>query len=98
MRPIPIRDTLERIPGGMMVVPLFLGCTVATAFPAAPKFLGSFTGALFGNPLPILAVFYVCVGSTVAFSATPYVLKKGGVLILKNRHDRSEGFHRVVHG
>lgn len=64
-----------------MVVPLALGCLIATIAPSAPKFLGSFSGALFGNPLPILAVFYVCVGSTVAFETTPYVLKKGGVLL-----------------
>ena len=62
MRAIPIRDTLERIPGGFMVVPLALGCLLANLFPSTPKFLGSFSGALFGNPLPILAVFYVCVG------------------------------------
>ena len=30
----------------------------------------------------ILAVFYVCVGATVAFEATPYVLRKGGVLLV----------------
>src|SRR6185312_13359208 len=59
-----------------------LGCLISTLVPAAPKFLGSFSGALFGNPLPILAVFYVCEGATVAFETTPYVLKKGGVLLL----------------
>src|SRR3954463_7263009 len=82
MRPIPIKDTLERIPGGFMIVPLLLGCAIANAAPALPKFLGSFSGALFGNPLPILAVFYVCIGSTVSLETTPYVLKKGGLLLL----------------
>jgi len=82
MPSIPIKDTLDRIPGGMMVIPLLTGCIIATAFPSLPTSLGSFTGALFANPLPILAVFYVCVGATVSFKATPYVLKKGGVLLL----------------
>ena len=81
MRSLPIKQTLDRVPGGMMVVPLLSGCAIATLFPSLPKSLGSFTGALFGNPLPILAVFYVCVGATVSFAATPYVLKKGGVLL-----------------
>src|SRR5207302_106427 len=72
----------DRIPGGLMVVPLLLGCALANLFPGAPKFLGSFSGALFANPLPILAVFFVCIGSTVAFETTPYVLKKGGVLLV----------------
>src|SRR5204862_7149663 len=79
---VPIKDALDRLPGGFMIAPLLLGCALATVAPATPKFLGSFSGALFGNPLPILAVFYVCVGSTVAFETTPYVLKKGGVLLM----------------
>src|SRR6476660_2220286 len=82
MPSLPIKDTLDRIPGGMMVIPLLTGCAIGTAFPSLPTRLGSFSGALFGNPLPILAVFYVCVGATVSFKATPYVLKKGGVLLL----------------
>lgn len=81
MRPVPIKDALERIPGGMMVIPLLLGCAIANWFPSVPARLGSFSGALFGNPLPILAVFYVCVGATVALETTPYVLRKGGVLL-----------------
>jgi 2-keto-3-deoxygluconate permease len=82
MRSLPIKDTLDRVPGGMMVIPLLTGCAIATAFPSLSTRLGSFTGALFANPLPILAVFYVCVGATVSFKATPYVLRKGGVLLL----------------
>src|SRR5207244_12840087 len=30
--------------------------------------------------LTILAVFYVCMGSTIEFNATPYIIKKGGAL------------------
>jgi 2-keto-3-deoxygluconate permease len=82
MRPIPIKYTLEKIPGGMMIVPLLLGCAIATAAPGLPKFLGSFSGALFGNPMPILAVFFVCIGSTISLQTTPYVLKRGGSLLL----------------
>ena len=66
---------------GMMIVPLLLGCAIANLAPGAPKFFGSFTGALFTGALPILAVFYVCMGATIAFESTPYILKKGGVLL-----------------
>ncbi|HVU25923.1 MAG TPA: 2-keto-3-deoxygluconate permease [Opitutus sp.] len=76
----PIKRTLERLPGGMMIGPLALGCLVANLAPDAPRFFGSFTGALFTGALPILAVFYVCIGATLSLEATPYLLKKGGTL------------------
>ncbi|CAG7643118.1 2-keto-3-deoxygluconate permease [Paenibacillus allorhizosphaerae] len=77
-----IKATIERIPGGMMIVPLLIGAIVNTLFPAASKTFGSFTGALLTGSLPILAVFYVCMGSTIDFKATPYILKKGGTLLI----------------
>lgn len=78
----PIKATLDRIPGGMMLVPLLLGCVVANVFPSAPAFFGkSFTSSLFGGAMPLLAVFYVCLGTTLDVRVTPYVLKKGGTLL-----------------
>jgi 2-keto-3-deoxygluconate permease len=77
---IPIKRTIERVPGGMMIVPLLIGSLVATFLPDMPKFFGSFTNALFTGSLPILAVFYVCMGASIDIKATPYLLKKGGVL------------------
>lgn len=78
---IPIKRAIERVPGGMMVVPLALGALIATLAPNTPRFFGSFTGALFSSgALTILAVFYVCMGASIDFKATPYILKKGGTL------------------
>jgi len=77
---IPIKRAVERIPGGMMIVPLLIGAAVATFAPNIGRFFGSFTGALFTGALPILAVFYVCMGATIDLRATPYVLRKGGAL------------------
>ncbi|SDB68906.1 2-keto-3-deoxygluconate permease [Belnapia rosea] len=77
---IPIKRAIERVPGGMMVVPLALGALLATFAPGTPKFFGSFTGALFSGALTILAVFYVCMGASIDIRATPYILKKGGTL------------------
>ncbi|MBI3416175.1 MAG: 2-keto-3-deoxygluconate permease [Verrucomicrobia bacterium] len=78
---LPIKRTLERLPGGMMVGPLALGCLVANLAPGAPKFFGSFTQALFTGALPIIAVAYVCIGSSLALEVTPHILKKGGTLL-----------------
>lgn len=80
MRQFAIKQSIERVPGGMMIVPLLLGSLITTFFPDTPKFFGSFTGALFTGALPILAVFYVCMGASIDLKATPYIVKKGGVL------------------
>ena len=77
---VPIKRSIERVPGGMMIVPLFAGALIRTLAPGTPSFFGSFTGALFTGALTILAVFYVCMGATIEFRATPYILKKGGAL------------------
>ncbi|WP_297322410.1 2-keto-3-deoxygluconate permease [uncultured Bartonella sp.] len=79
---IPIKRGIEKVPGGMMVVPLLIGAVIATVFPTAPTFFGSFTGALFKGSLPILAVFYVCMGASINFKAAPYIIKKGGTLFV----------------
>lgn len=79
---VPIKRGIERVPGGMMVVPLLAGALIATFFPGTPKFFGSFTGALFSGALTILAVFYVCMGASIDFRATPYIAKKGGTLLI----------------
>jgi len=79
---VPIKRAIEKVPGGMMVVPLLVGALIATFFPDTPKFFGSFTGALFSGALTILAVFYVCMGASIDFRATPYIAKKGGTLLI----------------
>lgn len=78
---IPIKRAIERVPGGMMVVPLLIGAGLATFAPNTAHFFGSFTGALFSGALTILAVFYVCMGASIDIAATPYILKKGGTLL-----------------
>ena len=79
--PIPIKRTVERIPGGMMIVPLAIGSIITTFAPHAGAFFGSFTGALFTGALPILAVFYVCIGAKISLRSIPRVVRKGGALM-----------------
>src|SRR5437763_17222641 len=50
---VPIKAFVERVPGGMMIVPLFVGAVIHTLFPTADKFFGSFTGALLTGSLNI---------------------------------------------
>ncbi|HEX9201628.1 MAG TPA: 2-keto-3-deoxygluconate permease [Acidobacteriaceae bacterium] len=76
-----IKRTLERVPGGMMLIPLAIGATIKTLAPHTAVFFGSFTGALFTGALPILAVFYVCIGAKIHLRSLPRVLRKGGALL-----------------
>ena len=78
---VPIKAGMEKVPGGVMLVPLLVGAVVHTAAPGAGDFFGSFTGALFTGLPAILAVFYVCLGATLDVRATPYIAKKGGALL-----------------
>ncbi|MER5439488.1 2-keto-3-deoxygluconate permease [Streptomyces sp. NPDC002790] len=78
---LPIKAGIEKVPGGLMLVPMLVGAVVHTAAPGSGEFFGSFTGALYTGLPAILAVFYVCLGSTLDVKATPYIAKKGGVLL-----------------
>jgi 2-keto-3-deoxygluconate permease len=76
-----IKQSVERIPGGMMIVPLLLGAVINTLFPSAAKFFGAFTGAWMTGAMPLLAVTFFCVGTTISFRATPTIMRKGGALL-----------------
>ena len=78
---IPIKRGMERLPGGLMLVPLLIGALINTLAPGTGDFFGSFTGALFTGLTALLAVFYVCLGATLDVRATPYIARKGGVLL-----------------
>jgi 2-keto-3-deoxygluconate permease len=76
-----IKKAIDSVPGGLMIIPLFLGVLTNTFFPEALK-IGGFTTAMFSSSgaLPILGVFLVCVGSQLSFDLAPKALKKGVIL------------------
>lgn len=77
-----IKETIDRIPGGLMIIPLLLGAIINTLFPKA-LMIGGFTTAMFKQgALPILGVFLFCMGSQMSFKVAPRSLKKGLILTL----------------
>ncbi|MDF4192007.1 2-keto-3-deoxygluconate permease, partial [Ligilactobacillus salivarius] len=75
-----IKRSIEKIPGGMMLVPLFLGALCHTFSPGAGKYFGSFTNGMITGTVPILAVWFFCMGASIKLSATGTVLRKSGPL------------------
>ncbi len=77
-----IKKAIDRIPGGLMLVPLLLGALCKTFSPEAGKFFGSFTNGLITGTVPILAVWFFCMGATIDLRATGTVLRKSGTLVI----------------
>lgn len=77
-----LKKSIEKIPGGLMLVPLFLGAIIHTAFPGAGDYFGGFTKGLMTGTVPILAVWFFCMGAAIDVRATGTVLRKSGTLVI----------------
>jgi len=73
-----------RVPGGMMVVPLFVGMVINTFFPNLLK-IGGFTQALTGVGYPtILGMYLFTVGTKIAVGTASKILLRGfGIMAAK---------------
>jgi 2-keto-3-deoxygluconate permease len=79
-----IWKTMNRVPGGLMVCPLFLGMVINTFFPRLLK-IGGFTEALSGIGYPtVLGMYLFTVGTKMTVRTAPKMLKRGfGILVTK---------------
>lgn len=77
-----IKQSIDKIPGGLMLVPLFIGAVCHTLFPGTGKYFGSFTNGLITGTVPILAVWFFCMGAGIDIKATGTVIRKSGTLVL----------------
>lgn len=74
--------TMKKFPGGMMVIPLLIGCAVNTF---VPQFLeiGGFTTALFkSGQSTLVGLFIFCSGATINVKQVGKPLYKGAVLTI----------------
>jgi 2-keto-3-deoxygluconate permease len=79
-----IYKAINRVPGGMMVVPLFIGMVINTFFPNLLN-IGGFTQALTGIGYPtVLGMYLFTVGTKMTVRAAPKMLLRGfGIMAAK---------------
>lgn len=78
-----ILQTVKKIPGGLMIVPLLLGAIINTISGDAlwNMFDGTFTTYLWkSGAMPILAVFIFCNATTINFKSAGVTIYKGVVI------------------
>lgn len=82
MGKVPILDTINKVPGGLMVIPLVLGVIANTFFPDLLQ-AGSFTTALFKNGANcLIGLMFFCSGAQIQFKSAGMSLYKGFIINL----------------
>lgn len=77
---VPIFDTINKVPGGLMVIPLLMGVLTNTFFPGFLN-IGSFTTAWLKNgSMALIAVLFFCSGAQITFKVAGMSLYKGMVI------------------
>src|SRR6516164_5631526 len=79
-----IYKSITRVPGGLMVVPLFIGMVLNTFFPTLMQ-IGGFTQALTGVGYPtVLGMYLFTVGTKMTVRTAPRMLARGlGIMAAK---------------
>jgi 2-keto-3-deoxygluconate permease len=79
---VPLFDGMNKIPGGIMLIPLILGSIVGTFFPGFLT-MGNFTTALFkDSALPLIGVLIFATGMQITLKTSGPVLATAGTILL----------------
>ena len=78
-----IIQSVNKIQGGMMVVPLLIAALLNTFFPQALK-IGSFTTAAFSSAgiATTIGIQLFCIGASLRLKEAPEVIRRGSILLI----------------
>lgn len=76
-----ILKTVQKIPGGLMIVPLFLGAVVNLLFPQFLDLGGMTTATFKSGASAFIGASLMCVGSQITITRVGEPLKRGAVLL-----------------
>ena len=79
---LPILKHMQKVPGGLMIVPMLITAIINTIWPEALQIGGSTTGAFSTGTMTIIGIVLVISGSQLKLSQLVACLKRGGVLCL----------------
>ena len=71
---VPMVNFMNKIPGGIMLIPLLVGCTLNSFFPDFLQIGGATTGVLTSTNA-FLGAFFVCVGANLSISGAGKALR-----------------------
>ena len=77
-----IKKAIDKVPGGMMVIPLLIGAIIHTIFPNSAETLGGMTGAFMTGTSVILFIFFFALGTGLDVRSTPRIARKGLTILL----------------
>lgn len=77
-----ILKTVQKVPGGLMIVPLFLGAIVNTCFPQVIKIGGLTTATFSTGSIAFVGCCLMCVGAQINPRGVVESVKRGAVLVI----------------
>ena len=80
---------MNKIPGGIMVIPLLAGVIINTFIPDALQIGGATTGLLKDGTNCLMGLFLICCGASISFKQVGAPLYKGALLTVLKVCDRS---------
>ena len=81
MRTVPIKNFLDKFPGGIIIIPLLIGCLLNTFCPAVLQ-IGSFTTGLATGTSSLMGALFICLGAQLNVKCAPQALKTGFTLLI----------------